>query len=152
MPEQPHPADVAPARIRDQPTWLIRRAFARSSGLLNDGFVSHGAGLRSYHYRLLAALDEWGPASQANLGRNTGIDRSDVAAALSELADRGLIERAVDPDDRRRNIVSITRLGVKQLGVLDRVISDIQEQLLAPLSPTERRQFIKLLRRVLDAS
>jgi DNA-binding MarR family transcriptional regulator len=63
-----------------------------------------------------------------------------------------LIERAVDPDDRRRNIVSITRSGTRQLGVLDQVISDVQERLLAPLSPTERRQFIKLLRRVLDAS
>jgi DNA-binding MarR family transcriptional regulator len=97
-------------------------------------------------------LDEWGPASQADLGRSTGIDRSDVAAALHELADRGLIGRAVDPDDRRRNIVSITRSGRRQLGVLDQVISEVQERLLAPLSPTERRQFIKLLRRVLDAS
>jgi DNA-binding MarR family transcriptional regulator len=119
---------------------------------LNEGFASQGAGLRSYHYRLLAALDEWGPASQADLGRGTGIDRSDVAAALNELADGGLIERGVDPEDRRRNIVSITRSGTRQLGVLDQVVADIQERLLAPLSPTERRQFIKLLRRVLDAS
>ena len=131
MPEQPHRADVAPARIRDRPTWLISRAYTRSAGLLNDGFASQGAGLRSYHYRLLAALDEWGPASQADLGRSTGIDRSDVAAALQELADRGLIGRAVDPDDRRRNIVSITRSGTRQLGVLDQVISDVQERLLA---------------------
>jgi MarR family transcriptional regulator, lower aerobic nicotinate degradation pathway regulator len=143
VPEQPHRTDFAPARIRDRPTWLISRAYARSTGLLNDGFETHGAGLRSYHYRLLAALDEWGPASQADLGRSTGIDRSDVAA---------LIERAVDPDDRRRNIVSITRSGTRQLRVLDRVISDIQERLLAPLSPTERRQFIKLMHRVLDAN
>jgi DNA-binding MarR family transcriptional regulator len=152
VPEQSHRVGVAPARIRDRPTWLISRAYARAAGLLNDGFASEGAGLRSYHYRLLAALDEWGPASQADLGRSTGIDRSDVVAALNELEDRGLIERAVDPEDRRRNIVSITRSGARQLGVLDQVIADIQERLLAPLSPTERRQFIKLLRRVLDAS
>lgn len=152
VPEQPHRNDFAPARIRDRPTWLISRAYARSTGLLNDGFESHGAGLRSYHYRLLAALDEWGPASQADLGRSTGIDRSDVVAALNELADRALIERAVDPHDRRRNIVSLTRSGTRQLRVLDRVISEIQERLLAPLSPSERRQFIKLMHRVLDAN
>ena len=152
MPEPSHRADIAPTRVRDRPTWLISRAYARSTGLLNDGFASHGAGLRSYHYRLLAALDEWGPASQADLGRGTGIDRSDVAIALNELADRGLIERAIDPDDRRRNIVSITRSGTRQLGALDRLISEIQDQLLAPLSAAERRQFIKLLHRVLDAS
>jgi DNA-binding MarR family transcriptional regulator len=149
--EQPHRVETAPARIRDRPTWLISRAYARSTGLLNDGFEANGAGLRSYHYRLLAALDEWGPASQADLGRSTNIDRSDVAAALSELADRGLIERSVDPEDRRRNIVSITRAGTKQLGILDRVISDIQDRLLAPLSAAERRQFIKLMHRVVDA-
>src|SRR5215813_15496783 len=104
-----HQPGRTPARLKDRPTWLISRAYARSSGLLNAGFEVHGNGLRGYHYRLLAALEEWGPASQADLGRSTGIDRSDVAAALSELADRGLIERAVDLDDRRRNIVSITR-------------------------------------------
>src|SRR5205809_7898808 len=120
-----HPPSRTPARVKNRPTWLISRTFARSSGLLAAGFESYGRGLRSYHYRLLAALDEWGPASQADLGRSTGIDRSDVAAALHELADRGLIGRAVDPDDRRRNIVSITRSGTRQLGVLDQVISDV---------------------------
>jgi DNA-binding MarR family transcriptional regulator len=59
-----------------------------------------------------------------------------------------LIERMVDPDDRRRNIVSITRVGIKQLAALDRIVTEVQEQVLAPLSATERRQFIKLMRRL----
>src|SRR5207237_7746331 len=88
-----HPPSRPPARVKDRPTWLISRTFARSSGLLAAGFESHGRGLRSYHYRLLAALDEWGPASQADLGRGTGIDRSDVPAPLSELESRRLDER-----------------------------------------------------------
>jgi MarR family transcriptional regulator, lower aerobic nicotinate degradation pathway regulator len=49
---------------------------------LQEGFAQGGDGLRGYHYRLLAGLDEWGPASQAALGRGTGIDRSDITAAL----------------------------------------------------------------------
>ena len=89
-----HPPGRTPDRVKDRPTWLISRTFARSSGLLAAGFESYGRGLRSYHYRLLAALDEWGPASQADLGRGTGIDRSDVTAALSELESRRL-DRAV---------------------------------------------------------
>jgi DNA-binding MarR family transcriptional regulator len=157
VPEQPHrshpsnPAHPAPGRIGDRPTWLIGRAYVRSSGLLRDGFEASGTGLRGYHYRLLAALDEWGPASQADLGRSTSIDRSDVVAALNELEGRGLVERAVDPANRRRNIVSITPAGVSELGVLDQVISDIQERLLAPLSAAEREQFLRLLRRLADA-
>lgn len=145
-----HPT-TAPGRIRDRPTWLISRAYARSSGLLNDGFEANAGGLRSYHYRLLAAVEEQGPASQADLGRGTGIDRSDVTAAVGELERRELVQRSVDPDDRRRNVVSITRAGKKQLRILDRVIADVQEQVLAPLTPPERTQFSKLIRRLAEA-
>jgi DNA-binding MarR family transcriptional regulator len=140
----------APSRIRDRPTWLISRAYARSRGLLNDGFAASGAGLRSYHYRLLAALEEWGPTSQADLARNTGVDRSDVVTVLGELERLGLIERTVDPKNRRRNVVSITRAGSEQLGALDRVVDEVQERVLAPLSQNERRQLMKLLRRLQD--
>ena len=147
--ETNHPPTQTPTRIRDRPTWLISRAYARSSGLLKAGFESHGSGLRSYHYRLLAALDEGGPASQAELGRGTGIDRSDVTTALIELESRRLVERTVDADHKRRNIVTLTSEGVDQLRELDAVIDNVQEQVLAPLTPTQRRQFIDLISRML---
>jgi len=117
---------------------------------LRDEFEAHAAGLRSYHYRLLAALEEWGPVSQADLGRSTGIDRSDVVAVLNELERRRLIKRAVDPANRRRNVVSITPSGVKQLVVLDGIVSEVQERLLAPLSAADRRQLSRLLHRIND--
>jgi MarR family transcriptional regulator, lower aerobic nicotinate degradation pathway regulator len=139
---------AAPARVRDRPTWLISRAYARSSGLLRAGFESQGSGLRSHHYRLLAALDEGGPASQAALGRGTGIDRSDVTAALSELESRRLVERTVDPEHQRRKIVTLTPEGADRLGELDAVIDDVQEQVLAPLTAAQRRQFIDLVARL----
>ena len=80
-----------PSRIGDRATWLISRAYGRSRGLLNAGFAASGAGLRSYHYRLLAALEEWGPVGQADLGRSTSLDRSDVVAVLGELERLGLV-------------------------------------------------------------
>jgi DNA-binding MarR family transcriptional regulator len=148
VPEDPPRHASAPSRIRDRPTWLISRSYARSHGLLNDSFANSGSGLKSYHYRLLAALEEWGPASQADLGRSTSVDRSDVVAILSELQRRGLIERKVDPENRRRNIVSITRAGSEKLRALDKVIDEVQERVLEPLSQTERRQLTKLLRKL----
>jgi DNA-binding MarR family transcriptional regulator len=147
-----HQPSRTPARLKDRPTWLISRAYARSSGLLNAGFEAHGGGLRGYHYRLLAALEEWGPASQADLGRSTGIDRSDVTAALAELESRNLIERTVDPEHKRRNIVTLTPEGGEQLRDLDIVVDAIQNELLASLTTTQRRQFNTLMSRLLDGS
>jgi MarR family transcriptional regulator, lower aerobic nicotinate degradation pathway regulator len=147
-----HPSrDASPARIRDRATWLISRTYSRSHRLLNDGFAASDTGLRSYHYRLLAALQEWGPTGQADLGRNTGIDRSDLVAWLGELEQLGLSERSVNPTNRRRNIVTITPAGKRRLRALDKVIDEIQEQVLAPLSQRERSQLVKLLRKLADS-
>jgi DNA-binding MarR family transcriptional regulator len=140
-----NPPAPAPKRIRERPTWLISRAYARSHALLAAGFAASGTGLRSYHYRLLAALAEQGPASQAELGRSTSVDRSDVVAALGVLERLGLVQRAVDPANRRRNIVTITPDGSERLGQLDGVVDEVQERVLEPLSGSERRELTRLL-------
>jgi DNA-binding MarR family transcriptional regulator len=64
-----------------------------------------------------------------------------------ELEERGLVQRDVNQADRRRNVVSITAAGARRLEVLDVVVDEIQERMLAPLSEGERRQFITLMRR-----
>ncbi|HEY3502124.1 MAG TPA: MarR family transcriptional regulator [Actinocatenispora sp.] len=145
-----HDTGRTPTRLEGRATWLVSRAYARSSGLLGAGFEAHGGGLRGYHYRLLAALEEWGPASQAELGRRTGIDRSDVTAALTALESRELVERSVDPEHKRRNIVTITAGGATRLRELDTVIDGIQDEFLAPLTPAQRRQLVTLLSRLVD--
>src|SRR5262249_29079605 len=147
-----HQPGRTPARLKDRPTWLISRAYARSSGLLNAGFEVHGNGLRGYHYRLLAALEEWGPASQADLGRSTGIDRSDVTAALAELESRNLIERTVDPENKRRNIVTLTPEGARPLRGLGAGRDPTQAELLAPRPATRRRRLTPLIPGLVDVS
>jgi len=140
--------DAMPARLAEKPTWLISQTSMHSHRLLTERLAA--ADSRGYHYRLLAALQEFGPASQARLGRRTVMDRSDVVAAVNELAARGLVERAPDPDDRRRNVITITPAGTARLHRLDGVLADVQDELLAPLSPAERAQLIRLLTRVLE--
>ena len=73
-----------------------------------------------------------------------------IVEAVNELANGGLVERARDPDDRRRNVVTITPAGVRQLRLLDEVLAGIQDEVFAPLSADERAQLARLLARVLD--
>jgi MarR family transcriptional regulator, lower aerobic nicotinate degradation pathway regulator len=140
--------DELPARLRAMPTWLISQVETRAHRLLADRLGAEGA--RGYHFRLLAALAEFGPASQASLGRRTAMNRSDVVTAVNELVDQGLAERTGDPADRRRNIITMTQAGAARLGRLDGVLAGVQDELLAPLSAAERAQFIQLLTRILD--
>jgi DNA-binding MarR family transcriptional regulator len=108
-----------------------------------DAFASEG--VRGYHFRLLAALDQYGASSQADLGRNTGIDRSDVVATVNDLVDRGWAKRSPDPDDRRRNVITITRRGTSMMERLDARLGEVQDAVLAPLEPNERKTLLRLL-------
>ncbi len=138
---------MTPQRLRSTSTWLLGQATTHAHRLVTDALGAVGA--RRYHYSLMAALEEFGPASQADLGRRGGLDRSDVVATVNELADRGFVERRPDPADRRRNIVNITPSGEAHLRHLDQVLGQAQDALLAPLSAAEREELARMLNAVL---
>ena len=140
--------DAKPAVLTQKPSWLVSEVSRVAHRLLTGKLATVGS--RGYHYRLLAALREFGPASQAKLGRRTGMDRSDVVAAVNELVGRGLADRSPDPADGRRNIITITPAGTAHLRRLEELLDDVQNELLAPLSPAERQQLIHLLTRILE--
>lgn len=130
-------------RVEGRPTWLLSRANARSQALLADAFT--GAGMRGYHFRVLAALEEHGPASQADVSRATGIDTSDVVAAVNHLVSAGLVRRERDGIDRRRNAVSITEAGLIEVDRVGAAVDRVQDAVLQPLSDRERTTLLRLL-------
>ncbi|WP_413811273.1 MarR family winged helix-turn-helix transcriptional regulator [Streptomyces sp. OE57] len=141
-------APQTPERLRRLASRLLSQLTTRSDRLINEGLARADA--RKWHYAVLASLEEYGPGSQATLSRRTGIYRSDMVGVLNELAERGLVERAPDPDDRRRNTITISPRGRRRLRRLDKVLDELHDELLAPLSPAERDQFARLLTRLLD--
>ncbi|MFF0448168.1 MarR family winged helix-turn-helix transcriptional regulator [Streptomyces sp. NPDC004609] len=143
-----NPSKETPAGWEGLPSWLLTQTANHAHRLVADGFSSVGA--RGYHYRLLATLEAFGPASQAELGRRSRIHVSDMVATINELADGNLVERALDPSDRRRNIISLTAAGKRRLRRLEKPLAESQEELLAPLSPEDRQRLTELLSRLLD--
>ena len=131
------------ARVAGRPTWLLGRANARAQALLIDAFAQ--AGMRGYHFRVLAALEEHGPTSQADLSRTTGIDTSDVVAAVNALVSAEFARRQPDDVDRRRNIISITHAGLVAVERVGSVVDGVQQVVLQPLSDHERKTLLRLL-------
>lgn len=64
----------------------------------------------------LARLDRGGPATSAALARAEQISPQSMGATLAALEARGLIQRAPDPEDGRRMILSATEAGLQVLG------------------------------------
>jgi DNA-binding MarR family transcriptional regulator len=139
----------APQRLRRLPSWLLNQAALRANRIVSEAFDAEG--MRRYHFSVLVALDEDGPDSQAALGRRLSIDRSDMVAVLNDLEGEGLVARARDERDRRRNVIRLTAAGRGTLKRLDRRAQEAQAALLEPLSASERRTLERLLTRVVDS-
>lgn len=132
-----------PPRLRQLPSWLSGQVARKAERLVSDALEQEG--VRRQHFTVLTSLAEQGPASQATIGRRLWIDRSDLHSILNELERVGLIDRARDQQDRRRNIVELTARGVATLKRLDKRVDAAQHALLEPLSASDRREFRRLL-------
>ncbi|WP_327585582.1 MarR family transcriptional regulator [Nonomuraea sp. NBC_00507] len=136
------------ARLRRLPSRMLAMIAMQADRLVSEGLAQMDA--RKWHYAALVALNESGPVSQAELSRRTGIYRSDLVSVINELAERGFVERAPDPADRRRNVITVTERGRGHLERLDKLITELQDDVLAPLTRPEREQLTDLLARVLE--
>jgi DNA-binding MarR family transcriptional regulator len=139
--------EQTPTALTQLPSWLLTQSAAQAHRVVTESFAAGGA--RAYHFRLLATLVEFGPASQAALGRRSSIDRSDVVAALNELEADGYVQRSPDPEDGRRNVITITTAGKRQYKRLTNLVAKAQEEIFAPLSATDRTRLTTILGKLL---
>jgi DNA-binding MarR family transcriptional regulator len=134
----------APERLRALPSRLLNLAAGYAQRQVGERLATLDS--RKWHYATLAALEEFGPDSQSGLSDRTGIYRSDLVATINELTARGLVVRAPDPADRRRNAITLTDEGRRHLKHLDVLIADAQAEFLAPLSEVDRAELTRILR------
>ena len=105
-------------------------------------------------YSVLAALRRAGRPYALNPSQlYSRLERSSggMTKILKRLEQRGLVQRAPDPEDGRGTVVSLTKEG---LTVQDRVFHaflNASQDALAPLSSTRRREAERGLRSLLDA-
>ena len=103
---------------------------------------------------VLSRLHRDGPGSASRLANGERVTAQAIGAAIGALRRRGLVERAPDPGDHRRTIVSLTDPGrsaftVREQTVIDRMV----EALESGYTAAERRQLAAaapLLERLAD--
>jgi DNA-binding MarR family transcriptional regulator len=89
----------------------------------------------------LARLDRGGPTTPGALAKQEQISPQSMGATLAALEARGLIERAPDPDDGRRAVMSVTDAGLALLrSRRNAKVQKLARALSADFTPAERDQ------------
>jgi len=86
--------------------------------------------------------------NQISVGKLLLIDAGNLVALIDDLVKDGLLERSVDPKDRRSRSLAITRAGTAQLKATLKLIRKTEKMMLAKFSARERDTLLELLKRI----
>jgi DNA-binding MarR family transcriptional regulator len=86
-----------------------------------------------------------GPASQQSLIERLAVDPSVVVAILNDLERDGLAQRRRHPADRRRHIVALTEAGTGTLATVEKVLTELEQELFTDLTEAETAQLRTIL-------
>lgn len=133
-----------------RPGYLLRRLHQIHYAL----FFEECAGFKitPVQYGLLTTLSVNPDLDQNSLGRELGIDRTNVADVLYRLARRGLVERRRSRDDRRMVLARLTPAGKRLTKKMYKSMQRSQERLLKPLLLHERNAFLITLVRLINGN
>jgi DNA-binding MarR family transcriptional regulator len=130
-------------RLSRSPSHLLRRAEQFASELFARSELHDGVTLRQTV--LMAAIAEAEGASQSDLVRTTGVDRSTLAEMMARMEKKGLIAREAAADDGRAKSVSLTNEGRRRLDAVLPAIREVDRKLLAALAASRRSAFQAIL-------
>jgi DNA-binding MarR family transcriptional regulator len=105
-------------------------------------------GFHPREFGLMTVMAKRPGITQQELASLARVDPSSMVALLDDLEARGIAERRVDPQDRRRRSVFLTKKGEQQMQVLQREARKAAKTFLEPLSEEESETLNALLRKL----
>ena len=127
------------------PSHLLHKALQRALDIYAEEFGA--GGITQRQFAVLAAAAEHEGATQADLVRTTGIDRSTLADMATRMIAKGLLERERSTLDARANAVSLTPAGRAELEAARPKMAAADARLLKLIGGGGRRAaFVDLLR------
>ena len=136
--------------LESQPGHAIRRLHQAAVAIFAHEIGD--LGITPVQYAILQMVHNQPGFDQRTLARNIALDTSTTAGVVDRLEARGVLTRNASPSDRRVRLLSLTPAGEQLL--LDTIprMEKAQQRILAPLSPAQQAEFMRLLHLLLDKS
>jgi DNA-binding MarR family transcriptional regulator len=111
-----------------------------------------GWGVSPSESHLLSYLKSYAPCPIAEILRVFGYKPSTMTSMLERLADDGLIERDIDPDDRRSILVSLTGKGQRLATRINEAVKDLEDRIASHVNEREMAGFQAVMDAIAQAT
>ncbi len=105
-------------------------------------------GLSIPEWRLVAVIAEGEGVTQAAIGARTRMDKVTVSRAAIALTERGLLQRAGNPDDRRSHLLTLTEAGRTLYAAVAPKALELERRIFESFPADELARFVETLRRI----
>ncbi|WP_375401889.1 MarR family winged helix-turn-helix transcriptional regulator [uncultured Sphingomonas sp.] len=105
-------------------------------------------GLSIPEWRLVAVVAETGGTSQGGVAARTRMDKVTVSRAAIALVDRGLLQRGVNPGDKRSHLLTLTIDGRELYAAVAPKALDLERRIFEGFDRAEVEAFTAMLRRI----
>jgi len=109
-------------------------------------------GVTPIQYAAMQVLSAQPGLDQRSLAGLIGLDTSTMAGVIDRLEARNLLQRSNSHADRRVRILTLTDRGASILIAVQPSVDRAQKRILAPLSKTERKEFMRLMKILVTAN
>jgi DNA-binding MarR family transcriptional regulator len=131
------------------PGYLIRRCHQISVAIFLEECAQFN--IRPLNFAVLCALTSHQDVDQITLAGLIGVDRSTIARLVTDLEEKGLVNRKDSSKDRRVRLVHLTRKGKTLVNKAVSTGKPIEDRILEPLTKTQRKQFLSCLDKIAQA-
>ncbi|MDX1499578.1 MAG: MarR family transcriptional regulator [Woeseiaceae bacterium] len=111
------------------------------ASILEDRF-----GITTPEWKVLAIIAEKPGLSAVSVARLAEMDTVAVSRAVTKLLDRGLIDRELDSEDRRRSVLNLSADGADLYQQVIPVAEELEASLIGDFADEERRVLEKAIR------
>lgn len=107
-------------------------------------------GISVTEWRVIAVLGRYPGLSANGVAERTAMDKVAVSRAVARLLQRGLLDRDMHDDDRRRSVLELSTSGYTVYDEVAPLALSYERELLAPLDSGERAELDRLLHKLGD--
>lgn len=143
--------DDTQAELFDLPGHLIRRLQQIAVSIFIGKCEAAGHDLTPVQFAALTTIRNHDGMAQTTLAGMIAYDAATLGSVVERLVQKGLVRREISLQDRRARSLHLTQAGEALLTAIRPVVLDVQEAILAGLTPAEQRTFMQLLRKATDA-